>query len=73
MESNPSSCYHVFMRKKTLAQTNPYLKDPALRKRLLLVSAVTSTAIEGVHLKVSLKSRKKTATSARHPVSATSA
>jgi hypothetical protein len=37
--------------KKTLLETNPYLKDPEQRKRLLRRSLVTSFAIEGIDLK----------------------
>lgn len=37
--------------KKSLLETNPYLKDPAERKRLLRRSLVSSFAIEGIYLK----------------------
>ena len=37
--------------KKTLLETNPYLKDAAERKELLRRSLVSSFAIEGIHLK----------------------
>jgi hypothetical protein len=37
--------------KKSLLETNPYLKDPADRKRLLRRSLVSSFAIEGIYLK----------------------
>jgi len=36
------------MRKRSLKQTNPYLKDPALCKELLYQSVSSSTAVEGV-------------------------
>lgn len=36
---------------KSLLETNPYLKDPAQRKRLLRRSLVSSFAIEGIVLK----------------------
>jgi hypothetical protein len=36
------------MPKKSLKQTNPYLKDPALAKALLYQSVSSSTAVEGV-------------------------
>jgi hypothetical protein len=36
------------MRKKSLKQTNPYLKDPELAKALLFQSVSSSTAVEGV-------------------------
>lgn len=34
--------------KKSLLETNPYLKDPAERKRLMRRSLVSSFAIEGI-------------------------
>jgi len=37
--------------KKSLLETNPYLRDPAQRKLLLRRSLVSSFAIEGVNLK----------------------
>jgi len=37
--------------KKSLLETNPYLKDPDQRKRLLRRSLVSSFAIEGIYLK----------------------
>ncbi|MFA7405744.1 MAG: hypothetical protein WC007_17270 [Pelobacteraceae bacterium] len=37
--------------KKSLSETNPYLKDPAERKRLMRRSLVSSFAIEGIYLK----------------------
>lgn len=36
------------MSKKSLKQTNPYLKDPQLCKELLYQSVSSSTAVEGV-------------------------
>jgi len=36
--------------KKSLLETNPYLKDPVQRKRLLRRSLVSSFAIEGIFL-----------------------
>jgi hypothetical protein len=36
--------------KKSLLETNPYLKDPVKRKRLLRRSLVSSFAIEGIYL-----------------------
>jgi hypothetical protein len=38
------------MSKKSLKQTNPYLKDPAKRKESILKAISDSTAIEGVHI-----------------------
>ena len=37
--------------KKSLLETNPYLKDPAKRKKLLRRSLVSSFAIEEIYLK----------------------
>jgi hypothetical protein len=37
--------------KKSLLETNTYLKDPAKRKKLLRRSLVSSFAIEGIYLK----------------------
>ncbi len=39
------------MKKKSLLETNPYLKDPELRAFLIERFVVSSTAIEGVHFK----------------------
>uniref|UniRef100_A0A6H1ZN10 Uncharacterized protein n=1 Tax=viral metagenome TaxID=1070528 RepID=A0A6H1ZN10_9ZZZZ len=40
------------MQKKSLIQTNPYLKNAAERDASLTASVVTSFAIEGVHLHI---------------------
>ena len=37
--------------KKSLLETNPYLKNPELRKRLIRRSVVSSFAVEGIILK----------------------
>jgi len=37
--------------KKSLLETNPYLKDPAKRALLMRRSLVSSFAIEGIYLK----------------------
>jgi len=37
--------------KKSLLETNPYLKDPAQRKMMMRRSLVSSFAIEGIYLK----------------------
>ena len=39
------------MRKKSLKEINPYLKDPELLKELIALSVNSSTAIEGIHTK----------------------
>lgn len=38
----------LIMLKKSLKETNPYLKDPELGKALLYQSVSSSTAVEGV-------------------------
>lgn len=37
------------MKRKSLKETNPYLKDPLLREELLLRSVISSSGIEGIH------------------------
>jgi hypothetical protein len=39
------------MPKKSLIETNPYLKDPEVRAFLIEQFVVSSTAMEGVHFK----------------------
>jgi hypothetical protein len=39
------------MKKKSLLETNPYLKDPELRAFLIEQFVASSIAIEGVHIK----------------------
>jgi hypothetical protein len=46
------------MSKKTLIETNPYLKDPELRAALIEQFVASSTAIEGVHIKIPKLSKK---------------
>lgn len=40
------------MKKKSLIETNPYLKDPKKRKAMFYTTVSSSTAIEGVHIAV---------------------
>ena len=50
------------MRKKSLKETNPFLKDPELRKALIEQSVSSSTAVEGVltkYPKLSKSAKKK--------------
>jgi hypothetical protein len=50
------------MSKKSLIETNPYLKDPELRDALIRLSAASSTAVEGVltkYPKLSKEMKKK--------------
>jgi hypothetical protein len=39
------------MSKKSLKETNPFLKDPELREALINLSVSSSTAVEGVRTK----------------------
>jgi hypothetical protein len=47
----------LIMRKKSLRETNPYLKDPELRRALIEQSVSSSTAVEGVLTKYPKLSR----------------
>ena len=50
------------MSKKSLKQTNPYLKDPELGKELIYQAVSSSTAVEGVltkYPKMSKSAEKK--------------
>ncbi len=37
------------MSKKSLLETNPFLKDPKMRMRIVETVTVSSSSIEGVH------------------------
>ena len=37
------------MSKKSLLETNPYLKDPKMRMRIIEIVTLSSSSIEGVH------------------------
>jgi len=41
--------YYIIVNRKSLIQTNPYLKDSKSRQKLLSVVVSSSTAIEGIH------------------------
>lgn len=43
--------YKMTKNKLTLAESNPYLKYPVIRKKMIEIFAMTSTAIEGVNAK----------------------
>ena len=62
--------------KKSLIETNPYLKDPVERKRLMRRSLVSSFAIEGIYLKEEpagfVKEESQSFTSGSQPASARS-
>jgi len=47
------------MKKKSLLKTNPYLKNSKIRKVMIMESAITSTAIEGVHINFKQKIKNK--------------
>jgi len=36
--------------KKSLLETNPYLKDPEMRRKMLRRSIISSSAIEGIYI-----------------------
>mgnify|MGYP002153768535 CR=1 FL=1 len=36
--------------KKSLLETNPYLKDPEMRKKMMRRSIISSSAIEGIYI-----------------------
>jgi hypothetical protein len=38
------------MKKKSLAETNPYLQDPTQRRKLIARSVRTSCGVEGIKL-----------------------
>jgi hypothetical protein len=44
-------------RDKPLSETNPYLRDPKLRKKMIVVAAATSAAIEGIRVPQKLIAR----------------
>lgn len=51
---NCPTVYYVIkltMKKKSLLETNPYLRDPELRKYLIEQFVASSSAIEGVRVK----------------------
>lgn len=52
------SMIQLIMKKKSLLETNPYLKDPELRDALIKIFVASSTAIEGVRIKIPKLSRK---------------
>ena len=37
-------------REKPLSETNPYMRDPKLRDKMILVAAASSSAIEGIRV-----------------------
>lgn len=45
--------------KKSLIDTNPYLKDPVMRKKLAERSVRTSSGVEGIKLDPNRKSKSR--------------
>ena len=41
------------MKKKSLIETNPYLKDPVKRRTAFIKTVISSSAIEGIHVTAS--------------------
>ena len=39
----------VLLMSKKLSESNPYLRDPEIRKKSLWISVKSSSAIEGIH------------------------
>lgn len=39
------------MKRRTLKDTNPYLRDPKTAERYIFTSVSSSTAVEGIHIK----------------------
>jgi len=39
-------------RRKSLIETNPYLKDPKKRAELIKMSVLTSSAVEGIYVNI---------------------
>jgi len=48
------------MKRKALIQTNPYLINFRIRNEMIEQSAVTSTAVEGVRIRLKKELPKKT-------------
>ncbi|MDO8446671.1 MAG: hypothetical protein Q7T53_11320 [Deltaproteobacteria bacterium] len=60
------------MRKRSLIETNPYLKDPVKREAMLNRSVISSSAIEGIHASalkaLGVSKKRKTALPATSPL-----
>ncbi|MBI5190663.1 MAG: hypothetical protein HZA22_08300 [Nitrospirae bacterium] len=50
------------MKKKSLIETNPYLKDPKALQEAITRHAVSSFAIEGIHVRQATAAPAKPAT-----------
>jgi len=53
------------MKKKSLKETNPYLKDPEKYEASLTASVVTSSAVEGIRI-TAAQLQKKSSKAPRH-------
>jgi len=53
------------MPKKTLKETNPYLKNPKKYEAALITNVVTSSAVESIHIAASKLMKKSTKSSPR--------
>lgn len=47
-------------KNRPLAESNKYLRDPALRNKLIARSVLTSSAVEGIHVNSSIILPKNT-------------
>ncbi len=45
------------MKRKPLSETNPYIKDPEKREKLIAISVATSCGVEGVKVDFSTMKR----------------
>jgi len=59
------------MSKKSLLETNPFLKDPAMRMQIIETVTVSSSSVEGVH--VAAKQAMKNVTKSKMAASAADA
>jgi hypothetical protein len=59
------------MTKRSLIQTNPYLRDPDKRRAMFYMTVCTSTGVEGVHLTQTEIEKDPPLTSRLIPVRAT--
>lgn len=54
------------MKKKSLKETNPYLKDPKHYEAALIKNVMTSSAVESIHINPEKLLKQNTKTSQRH-------
>lgn len=58
---NRNTWYNIKMKKQILLETNPYLQDPKVRKRLIAKAIKTSCEVEGIDIEDNVKSLRKIA------------